>query len=80
MTYPFSALVGQAAGTPVLVLAGQVTLDPSALAAAGIAAAYSITDHAGSVELAMSDAANQLTGLATGVAAELGNTGPTRYR
>lgn len=75
-----SALVGQAGGTPVLVLAGQVTLDPSALAAAGIAAAYSITDHAGSVELAMSDAANQLTGLATGVAAELGNTGPTRYR
>ncbi|WP_020103563.1 glycerate kinase [Mycobacterium sp. 360MFTsu5.1] len=75
-----SALVGQAGGTPVLVLAGQVTLDPSALADAGIEAAYSITDHAGSVELAMSDAANQLTGLATGVAAELGNNGPTRYR
>ncbi len=75
-----SALVSQAHGTPVLVLAGQVALDPSALAAAGVAAAYSITDHAGSVELAISDAANQLTGLATGVAAELGNNGPTRYR
>jgi glycerate kinase len=75
-----SALVGQAGGTPVLVLAGQVTLDPSALAGAGVAAAHSIVDHAGSVELAISDAANQLAGLAAGVAAELGNNGPTRYR
>ena len=75
-----SALVGQAGGKPVLVLAGQVTLDPSALAGAGVAAAHSIVDHAGSVELAISDAANQLAGLAAGVAAELGNNGPTRYR
>lgn len=75
-----SALVGQAQGTPVLVLAGQVTLDPSALAAAGVTAAHSITDHAGSVELAISDAANQLTGLAAAVAAEVGNSGRTRYR
>lgn len=50
--------------TPVLVLAGQVTLEQSALRAAGIAAAHSITEYAGSVELAMSDAARQLTGLA----------------
>jgi glycerate kinase len=50
--------------TPVLVLAGQVTIEQSALRTAGIAAAHSITDYAGSVELAMSDAAHQLTGLA----------------
>jgi glycerate kinase len=49
---------------PVLVLAGQVTLDEAALQEAGIAAAYSITDHAGSVQLAIDDAANQLEGLA----------------
>lgn len=51
-------------GTPVLVLAGQVTLEPSVLVSQGIAAAYSITEFAGSVELAIADAANQLTGLA----------------
>ncbi|CAA0128046.1 putative protein [Mycolicibacterium vanbaalenii] len=66
-----SALAGGAAArrTPVLVLAGQVTLDPAALQAAGITAAYSITDHAGSVQRAIEDAANQLTGLTTAVAA-----------
>ncbi|MDH6245984.1 glycerate kinase [Mycobacterium sp. OTB74] len=48
---------------PVLVLAGQVTLTPATLASEGIAAGYSIADHAGSVELAIADAANQLTGL-----------------
>jgi hypothetical protein len=36
-----------------LVLAGQVTLDETTLADAGIAAAFSITDHAGSVQLAI---------------------------
>ncbi|MCX2713758.1 glycerate kinase [Mycolicibacterium sp. J2] len=51
-------------GTPVLVLAGQVTLGPDALAEAGITAAHSITEYAGSVERAIADAANQLTGLA----------------
>jgi glycerate 2-kinase len=50
--------------TPVLVLAGQVTLDEPALRAAGITAAFSIADHAGSIELAIDDAANQLAGLA----------------
>ncbi len=54
---------------PVLVLAGQVTLEQSALEAAGIASAHSITDHAGSVQRAIEDAANQLTGLASAVAA-----------
>ncbi|KIU13722.1 glycerate kinase [Mycolicibacterium llatzerense] len=67
-------------GSPVLVLAGQVTLDASALADAGVEAAHSITDHAGSVELAIGDAANQLTGLAAAVAAGVGNNGRTRYR
>ncbi len=54
---------------PVLVLAGQVTLAEPALQEAGIDSAYSVTDHAGSVQTAIEDAANQLTGLATEVAA-----------
>jgi glycerate kinase len=49
---------------PVAVLAGQVTLDEAALRGAGIAAAYSLTDHAGSVQRAIEDAANQLEELA----------------
>ena len=57
---------------PVLVLAGQVTLEESALRAAGISSAFSITDHAGSVQRAIEDAANQLTGLASVVAATFG--------
>jgi glycerate kinase len=59
-----SALAAGARETPVLVLAGQVTLDAHALHAAGITAAHSIAEYAGSVQLAMDDAANQLTGLA----------------
>ncbi|TPG32549.1 glycerate kinase family protein [Mycolicibacterium hodleri] len=59
-----SALARGARDTPVLVLAGQVTLDESALRVAGIAAAHSITDYAGSVQVAIDDAARQLTGLA----------------
>ncbi len=62
--------------TPVLVLAGQVTLDQSALRAAGIAAAFSIADYAGSVRLAIDDAANQLAGLARRTAAELTGVNP----
>jgi glycerate kinase len=66
-----SALAGGARsrGIPVVVLAGQVTLDEATLADAGIAAAFAITDHAGSVALAISDAANQLEGLAQVTAA-----------
>ncbi len=75
-----SALAGAARGTPVLVLAGQVTLGGAALHAAGITAAHSIADHAGSVQLAIDDAANQLAGLAEVVADQLGNSGITRYR
>ncbi|CAN3129696.1 glycerate kinase [Mycobacterium sp. smrl_JER01] len=58
--------------TPVLVLAGQVTLDTQALQDAGIAAARSVTDRAGSVQRAIEDAAEQLTGLASDVAADWG--------
>jgi glycerate kinase len=69
-----SALTGMAdpVRTEVLVLAGQVTLSPEALAAAGVAAAHSITDYAGSVRRAIDDAANQLEGLARATAARTG--------
>lgn len=60
-------------GIPVLVLAGQVTLDPAVLPGEGITAAHSIADFAGSVQLAMADAANQLTGLAERTAGDLGS-------
>lgn len=56
-------------GIPVVVLAGQVTLDDATLREAGIAGAFSITDHAGSVQRAIEDAANQLEGLAEVTAA-----------
>jgi glycerate kinase len=57
---------------PVLVLAGQVTVDDATLADAGIEAAFSIADHAGSVQLAIDDAANQLQQLAEATAATWG--------
>ena len=57
---------------PVLVLAGQVSLDEAALAAAGIFAARAVADYAGSARFAMADAANQLMGLASATAAEIG--------
>jgi glycerate kinase len=75
--------VAAAAGSfqvPVLVLAGQVDLDTSALRSAGIMAAYAIADYAGSVRLALVDAVNQLMGLASYVAAQLGNSDVTRYQ
>jgi glycerate 2-kinase len=62
-----------ARGIPVLVLAGQVTLDAAAMQEAGIAGilrAYSIADYAGSIRLAIDDAGNQLEGLAHRTAAE----------
>jgi glycerate kinase len=52
------------ADVPLLVLAGQVTLSPEAMEAGGITRAYSLAEHAGSVERAIDDAARQLTGLA----------------
>lgn len=65
------ARAARRAGAPVLVLAGLVTLDRDALDAAGITAAYSVSDYAGSVDHAIDDAARQLTGLAARVAGEL---------
>jgi glycerate 2-kinase len=67
-------------GIPVVVLAGQVSLDKSATRMAGIMSALSIADYAGSVRLAQADAANQLMGLASEVAARLGNPRSARYR
>lgn len=63
-------------GVPVLVLAGQVTLGPAALRRAGIVAAYAVADYAGSVRLAIDDAANQLAGLARRTAAGLTGVKP----
>jgi glycerate 2-kinase len=73
------AVAARSSQVPVVVLAGQVALDNRALQPAGILAAYAISDYAGSVRLALVDAANQLMGLASQVAARLGNTGATRY-
>ncbi len=67
-------------GIPVIVLAGQVGLENSAVRTAGIMSALSIADYAGSVRLAQADAANQLMGLASVAASRLGNSGPARYR
>ena len=67
-------------GIPVIVLAGQVGLENPAVRLAGIMSALSIADYAGSVRLAQADAVNQLMGLASEVAARLGNSGPAMYR
>jgi glycerate kinase len=67
-------------GIPVIVLAGQVGLENSAVRSSGIMSALSIADYAGSVRLAQADAVNQLMGLASEVAARLGNSGPAMYR
>jgi len=67
-------------GIPVVVLAGQVSLDKTASRLAGIMAALSIAEYAGSVRLAQADAANQLMGLASVVAERLGNSGAAGYR
>jgi glycerate kinase len=65
-----AALAGRH-GVPVLVLAGQVTLPPAAVTAAGVRAAYALSDHAGSVRRAIDEAAVQLSGLAAHAAGEL---------
>ncbi|MGL6234924.1 MAG: glycerate kinase family protein [Segniliparus sp.] len=56
------------AGARALALAGQVRLSPEQTAAAGLAAAYSVSEFAGSVELAISEAETQLRALAAHVA------------
>jgi glycerate 2-kinase len=75
-----SALAALARAKRVVVLAGQVALDEATMRNAGISAAYAIAEHAGSVRLAIDDAADKLAGLAEVTAARLGNSGPTRYR
>ena len=67
-------------GIPVIVLAGQVGLENSVVRSSGIMSALSMAEYAGSVRLAQAEAANQLLGLASQVAARLGNSGPARYR
>ncbi|QUR69808.1 glycerate kinase family protein [Mycobacterium spongiae] len=67
-------------GIPVIVLAGQVSLDKSASRLAGIMSALSIAEYTGSVRLALADAANQLMGLSSQVAARLGNSPSAGYR
>ncbi|BBX16002.1 hypothetical protein CRI77_18605 [Mycolicibacterium duvalii] len=62
------AAAARARNLPVIVLAGQVTLDAAAARAAGVTAAYSLTEHAGSVRRAIDEAAEQLCALAAQVA------------
>ncbi len=58
-------------GVPVLVLAGQVSLDEQQRRTAGIAMAFSLSEYAGSVQRAMAEAAGQLEGLAARTAADV---------
>ena len=76
----FLAQAARPLGIPVIVLAGQVGLDSGITRMSGIMSALSIAEYSGSVRLAQADAANQLMGLASQVAARLGNSGPARYR
>jgi glycerate kinase len=57
-------------GVPCLVLAGQVSLGRQQAAAAGVEAAYSVAEQAGSVEAALERPADRLAELAARVAAE----------
>ncbi|MGW4481543.1 glycerate kinase family protein [Rhodococcus triatomae] len=64
------ARAARACAVPVVVLAGQVTLDGDDpdLRGLGLSGLRSVADHAGSVQLAIDDAATQLAGLAEEVA------------
>ncbi|CCQ16125.1 Glycerate kinase [Rhodococcus sp. AW25M09] len=68
------AAAGGATGVETIVVAGQVTLTGDELASAGISAAHSISEFAGSVDVAMSDAANQLERLAARVATDVADS------
>ena len=57
-------------GVPCVVLAGQVSLGRQQAAAAGVDAAYSVVEQAGSVEAAMERPGDRLTELAARVARE----------
>ncbi|MDF3280275.1 glycerate kinase [Gordonia sp. N1V] len=65
----------RAASVPTVVVAGQIALSADEIADAGIAAAHSLVDHAGSVRLAMDDADHQLERMARGIAAAWESTG-----
>lgn len=62
------AAAARRAGVPTVVLAGQVALDRDTTRGAGIAAAFSVAEFAGSVERAMSDASGRLEALTSCVA------------
>jgi glycerate kinase len=64
------AEAARTAGVPCVVLAGQVTLDPSAVAAAGIRRAYAVADEVGSVQAALERPAEGLERLAERVAGD----------
>jgi glycerate kinase len=64
------AKAATAHGVPCLVLAGQVSLDRQQAAAAGVEAAYSVAEQAGSVEAAMARPGDGLAELAARVAGE----------
>ncbi|HEX6872460.1 MAG TPA: glycerate kinase [Micromonosporaceae bacterium] len=60
--------VAKRLGRPCLVLAGRVTVDQRAAAAAGVSAAYALVDHVGSIEAAVARPEQALAGLAERVA------------
>lgn len=64
------AAAAAAAGVPCLVLAGRVSVGRREMAAAGVAAAYSLVDSAGSAEAAQSGAGRELRALAERVAGQ----------
>ncbi len=62
------AAAARRGGVPTVVLAGQVAVDPDTAAEAGIVAAFSVAEFAGSVERAMTEAASRLEALTSCVA------------
>jgi glycerate kinase len=64
------AEVAAARGVPVLVLAGQVAVGRRQAASVGVAAMYSVAEHAGSAAASFADPAGTLTALARDVAGE----------
>jgi len=64
------ASAAAARGVPCLVLAGQVSVGRREAAAAGVEAAYSVSEHAGGVEASMADPAGTLAALAEHLAGQ----------
>jgi glycerate kinase len=62
------AEAARVAGVPCVVLAGQVTLEPAAVAAAGVRRAYAVADEVGSVQAALDRPAEGIERLAERVA------------